>query len=186
MKRSQTLEGSEDNHPRHALQHGIVFTTNEMEALWEDIENLVKPSWIQSPPRALGMPSCGKLKSDQWQIISSLYLPVTLIRLWSNPTSEGARLRRRRELLQLTMHLLSAIIIASSQITSAQMIHMLEYRKQLKTLFPDYKCHPNHHVALHLPEYLLLYGPVHGWWAYPYKHVIGILQCFLTNYKEGE
>ncbi|KAG5347297.1 hypothetical protein C0989_012378, partial [Termitomyces sp. Mn162] len=68
MKRSQTLdngERSEENNP-HPLQHGIVFTTKEMEALWADIESLIKPSWIQSPAAALGTSFCGKLKSDQW------------------------------------------------------------------------------------------------------------------------
>ncbi|KAH0581816.1 hypothetical protein H2248_011494 [Termitomyces sp. 'cryptogamus'] len=68
MKHSQTLdngERSEENNP-HPLQHGIAFTTKEMEVLWADIESLIKPSWIQSPPAALGTPSCGKLKSNQW------------------------------------------------------------------------------------------------------------------------
>lgn len=191
MKAIEDTARSDSENDLPVLQHGIVFTTKEMEALWKDIEFLVKPSWIQSPPLALGTPSCGKLKSDQWRIVGSLYLPVTLIRLWSHPSSEGARLRRRQELLQLTMHLLSAIVIVSSQVTSsrhgnAYMFHMLEYRKQLKTLFPDYQCHPNHHIALHLPEYLHMYGPVHGWWAYPYERVIGILQRFSTNYREGK
>lgn len=162
-----------------------------MEVLWKDIESLVKPSWIQSPPHALGTPSCGKLKSDQWRIIGSLYLPVTLIRLWSNSSFEGARFQRRQELLRLTMHLLSVIVIASSQVMSprhadAYIFHMVKYREQLKNLFPEYRCHPNHHIALHLPEYFQMYGPVHGWWAYPYERVIGILQRFSTNYKEGK
>lgn len=114
------------------LCHGKVFTKKEIEVLWKDIEALAKLSWIQTPPSALGTPSCGKLKSDQWRIVGSLYLPMTLICLWSNPTSEADRIRRRRELLQLTMHLVSAIVIASSRVTSSwhaddYLFHMIEY-----------------------------------------------------------
>ena len=61
--------------------------------------------------------------------------------------------------------------------------HMVNYRVQLQELFPEYKCHPNHHMALHLDEFLEMCGPVHGWWAFPFERMIGTLQRISTNYK---
>ena len=29
-------------------------------------------------------------------------------------------------------------------------------------------------MALHLPDYLLLYGPVHSWWTFPFERLIHV------------
>jgi len=63
---------------------------------------------------------------------------------------------------------------------------MQSYLKGLKELFPDYKLCPNHHMALHLHEYILFYGPVHSWWTFPFERVIGMLQRISTNYQPGK
>ncbi|KAJ7166892.1 hypothetical protein C8R46DRAFT_899467, partial [Mycena filopes] len=44
----------------------------------------------------------------------------------------------------------------------------------------------NHHFAMHLPAFLLLFGPVHGWWTFPLERLTGKLQRVPTNYKPGE
>ncbi|KDR79753.1 hypothetical protein GALMADRAFT_136364 [Galerina marginata CBS 339.88] len=63
---------------------------------------------------------------------------------------------------------------------------MQAYLAGLKELFPDYKFVPNQHMALHLRDYILLYGPVHSWWAFPFERMIGKLQHASINYKEDE
>ncbi|KAF8809397.1 hypothetical protein BYT27DRAFT_7254534 [Phlegmacium glaucopus] len=63
---------------------------------------------------------------------------------------------------------------------------MQAYFTGLKTLFPEYGFHPNHHLALHLHQYLLLFGPVHAWWTFPFERMIGMLQRIPTNGKIGE
>jgi len=55
-------------------------------------------------------------------------------------------------------------------------LHIFGYINQIQCLFPNYKLHPNHHLALHIAEFLLLFGPVHSWWAFPFKCLIGNLQ----------
>jgi hypothetical protein len=89
------------------------------------------------------------------------------------------------------MSLLSAVSIASSRVTSVAaadlyMQHMQSYLSGLKTLFPEYSFRPNHHMALHLRDYLVFYGPVHAWWTFPFERMIGMLQRISTNYKPGE
>lgn len=161
-----------------------------MEQLWIDIEDMVTPSWLTSVPANLGKASHGKLKADQWRVLGSTYLPTTLIRLWSLVDEDDHESVRRREYLDLTITLLSAINIAASRVTSVSNSKeyerlILEYRRGLRRLFPDYEAHPNHHMAVHLGEYLRLYGPVHGWWTFPYERLIGMLQRISTNYKPG-
>ncbi|KAJ7176425.1 hypothetical protein C8R43DRAFT_872807, partial [Mycena crocata] len=153
-----------------------------------DLARIVTPSWMTSvPPNFGGESSDGKLKADQWRTLGTVYMPITLIRLWS-ASRPGSH---RRELLSLTMDLVSAIIVASSRVTSGSngelcLDLLVNYRRRLSKLFPDYECHPNHHMALHLPVFFLLFGPIHGWWTFPFERAIGKLQRIPTNYKPGE
>lgn len=163
------------------------ITPEEKEALWADLAAMVKPSWMTSVPAHFGGESSdGKLKADQWRTLGTVYMPITLIRLWA-ASEEGSR---RRELLSLTMDLVSAIILAASRTTSPVNAYycakfLASYRTRLSHLFPNYKCHPNHHMVLHIPEFLTLYGPIHGWWTFPLERLIGKLQRVPTNYKPG-
>lgn len=185
----QRLKQVESSLPPTAPQHGSVFTDAEMKAIRRDINEMVKPSWVSSVPTTVSS-SGPKLKSDQWRVFGSLYLPVTLIRLWSDCGDDEAG-RQRQKLLHLTMVLMSAIVIASSRVTSQKhaeeyLGHMLVYRQLLQEIFPTYKCHPNHHVAMHVGELLMMYGPMHGWWTFPLERMIGVLQRIPTNYKPGK
>lgn len=88
------------------------------------------------------------------------------------------------------MFLVSAVIVATSRtITSenaeAYLTNMLDYLNGIKRLFPEYRLHPNHHMALHIYEFLLSFGPVHSWWAFPYERMIGMIQRMPNNGKVG-
>jgi len=69
------------------------------------------------------------------------------------------------------MSLVSTVVIATSHTISAShanayLEHMINYISGIKQLFPKYKLHPNHHMALHIYKYLLLFGPVQSWWTF--------------------
>jgi hypothetical protein len=171
---------------------GYVVTPEEMKEIWKDIRDTVKPSWVTSAPPNLGSASHGKLKADQWRAVGTIYLPLSLIRLWTQSKDiDDDRAQRCKDILNVTMLLFSAIILASSQETSRAhaeqyLQHMSAYMEGVKKLFPDYKFRPNHHMAIHLPDYLIRYGPVHGWWTFPFERLIGMLQRTTTNCKIGE
>ena len=172
------------------ITNGSIFTPAEMEALWEDLECMIKPSWVTSVPTTLSS-SGPKLKSDQWRTVGSLYLPVTLIRLWSDTKPDDKKGKKRQELLHLTMLLSSAVAAATTRVTSLAhtndyLTYMIKYREELQRLFPDYACHCNHHMAMHIGDFLMRYGPVYGWWTFPYERMIGIVQTISTNYKSGK
>ena len=153
-----------------------------MKTIADDLEYVIKPSWMPLVPLSSG----SKLKADEWRTLGSLNLPLSLIRLWSKHPRQD-----RLDFLRLTMSLMSAVLLATSQVTSDEhcdryLKFMLEYQKELWQLFPLYDCIPNQHLAFHIPEFIKLFGPVHEWWAVPFKRVIGQLQCLLTNYKKRE
>lgn len=159
------------------IEPGNVLTDEEMHSIRDDMDYIVKPSWVTSVPLLSG----SKLKADEWRTLGCLNLPISLVRKWSDT--------ERAELLHLTMLLMTAITLATSQVTSeAHSIlyinRMVEYRRELQRIFPFYECVPNHHMAFHIPEFIKLYGPVHGWWAFPFERAIGQLQRLSTNYKK--
>jgi hypothetical protein len=95
------------------------------------------------------------------------------------------------EILDITMTLFSAVTIATARTTSRQKAEhylqlMRSYINGLKILFPDYDFRPNHHMALHLYDCLLRFGPVHSWWTFPLERTIGMLQRIPTSGKFGE
>ena len=174
-----------------STEKGHVLSEEEMEEIWSDIQNIVTPTWMASVPSNLGSPDHGKLKADQWRALGTIYFPISLIRLWRMDQIESARGQRCRKILGMTISLLSAVIIASSRTTStanadAYFLHIQAYLNDIRHLFPEYKLRPNHHMALHLHEYLRLFGPVHAWWTFPFERIIGMLQRTPHNSKIGE
>ncbi|KAF8229093.1 hypothetical protein L208DRAFT_1288357, partial [Tricholoma matsutake] len=167
-----------------------ILTHEEMEAVYEDLENMVKPSWVTSVLTTL-LSVGPKLKSDQWKTIGSLYLPVSLVCLWSDVHQDDERSKHCHELLDLSMQLLSSVATAISCVTSNphadEFLRLMScYCQELQRLFPNYNVHCNHHMAIHIAEFLRMYGPVHGWWTFPFKRMIGMLQRISTNYKPGK
>ncbi|KAG2065538.1 hypothetical protein BDR04DRAFT_1032543, partial [Suillus decipiens] len=63
---------------------------------------------------------------------------------------------------------------------------MKAYLECIRGIFPHHSWRPNHHATLHICEFLLRYGPMHGWWMFPFERIIGALQKMNTNYKIGE
>jgi len=149
----------------------------------------VTPAWISSVPNKVGASGIGKIKADQWRTLGTLHFPVSLAVVWS---STGTELHGPKgKLLDTTFSLVSAILIACSHNTSpahakAYLRYMQNYIDGIKQLDPTFKFLPNHHMALHLQEYLEQYGPVHSWWTFPFERLIGIMQRIPSNGKPGE
>lgn len=153
---------------------------------------MITPSWLTSVPTNLGETTHGKLKADQWRTFGTTYLPVLLIRLWGQlEDGDDMRSQQCKKLLEVTLSLISAVVIASSRTTSQEkadlyLHHMQNYIKGLRELFPEYRFLPKQHNALHLGEYLKLYGPVHSWWTFPFERLIGMLQRIPNNFQNGQ
>lgn len=161
-----------------------------MRQIRSDLSEISTPTWVTSVPSNLGSASHGKLKADQWRTLGITHLPLSLIRLWGLRNSDDPRSQKCKEILDVTISLISAVVLASSRKTSpsiatAYLIHMKAYMEGIKRLFPQYQFRPNHHMAMHLHEYLRRFGPVHSWWTFPFERLIGMLERIPTNFKIG-
>jgi hypothetical protein len=174
------------------LQHGQPIGVEELRQIQADIKRTTRPCWQRAPPTNLGEPSHGKLKADQWRTLIEFDIPVSLVKLWSElPEDDNDnRTARRRKLLDSTMFLATALRWATSRRTSENHANqytqnMRAYLQTLRDLFPERDLRPNHHNALLVGDMLLRFGPVHGWWCFPFERVIGLLQQINTNSKLG-
>ncbi|KAI0690870.1 hypothetical protein C8T65DRAFT_587606 [Cerioporus squamosus] len=160
-----------------------LFDHAAREQLRRDIVHAVVPSWVEKPPSNIGEASHGKLKADQWRTLCTIFMVLTLVPLWGHASATA----EQRAVLENFVSLIVAVDAATRRsMTPARADlfdrHMENYVKGLRTLF-NHKLTPNHHLSLHLKDCLLLFGPVHGWWSYPFERLNGLLQRFNTNHK---
>lgn len=170
------------------------FTKEELAELHAVLKGTFRPTWQRGPPLNLGCHAHGKLKAAQWRAVIEYDVPMFLRQRWSYSDAEVAvdeRKRRRRMLLVSTMFLAMSARWGTSDVTSQ--MHSEGYTAQMKAylesvleLYPAFSLRPNHHAALHIGPFLLRFGPMRGWWMYPFERIIGILQKTNTNFKLGK
>jgi hypothetical protein len=68
---------------------------------------------------------------------------------------------------------------------TAYQAFMTLYLQNFAILYPELHFRPNHHMAMHIPDFLRLFGPVRSWWCFPFERLIGSLQRLPTNQKLG-
>jgi hypothetical protein len=166
-----------------------VLADMEINEIQAELSSIERPSWHRGPPKNLGDAEHGKLKAEQWRSAIEFDLPVTLMKLWGKENGIGGE--RRKKLAHSTMLLSIAIRWGTSHVTSAHHAqqytrYMKAYLESIQDVFPEHSWRPNHHACLHLHEFLLRYGPMHGWWMFPFERIIGGLQKTNTNYKIGK
>lgn len=87
--------------------------------------------------------------------------------------------------------LVTAVEVGSMLVTSEEHIKlydrmMTRYLDTLKTLYKEARIAPNHHLALHIGDFLRIFGPVHAWRAFALERYNYMLQQMNTNNKFGE
>ncbi|KAE9391630.1 hypothetical protein BT96DRAFT_945213 [Gymnopus androsaceus JB14] len=81
--------------PRLAQPHNsseFVVKTGAPETLLyilKVIKETVTPSWLNSVPKDFGNTKAGTLKANEWQMLSTVNLPIVLIILWGNADSSA-------------------------------------------------------------------------------------------------
>ncbi|OJT15521.1 hypothetical protein TRAPUB_7214 [Trametes pubescens] len=160
-----------------------VFTSEVLEKVRDNIASTVLPSWMEKAPSNFGSAAHGKLKADQWRTVSMVNLVIALVKLWGSASAS----EEERSVLTNFVHLVAAVDLATRRSMSPERsasydYHMEEYLRGLRSLF-DRKLVPNHHLSLHLRRFLEDFGPVNGWWSFPFERYNGILQRMNTNYK---
>lgn len=155
-----------------------------MTAIWDDMTRTQLPSWVSPAPPNWGTAKRGKLSADQWRVICTVHLPITLIRLW------GLGSDREKDLLVHFMDLVNAVRIANLRVSSQTQVeaynfHILRYVSNIERYYPDTHLLPTHHVALHIGDGIELFGPVHARSTPFFERYINFLHRVNTNQKLG-
>lgn len=167
-------------------------TMKVMDHIQEVIRNTDTPSWIESVPRNFGDPAAGSLKADEWRTMTTIYLPIALISMWGEGTTHATPERASflRQVLDHTMDLVCAVYLAGMRTstearTSAYLYYIKSWLSKLQTLHPESTLRTNAHMAIHVADFLRLFGPIRSWWCFPFERLVGQLQRLPTNSKFG-
>lgn len=106
----------------------------------------------------------------------------------SHPTLEIAG--RFKRVLDHTMVLVLAVSLACMRTmtpsrSAAFLQHMTQFIRDLPEIHPDMDPRPNMHMAMHIPHFLQLFGPVRSWWCFLFERLIGQIQRLLSNHQLG-
>ncbi|KAI0685130.1 hypothetical protein BC835DRAFT_1248024, partial [Cytidiella melzeri] len=161
-----------------------VLGADTLPVVHADAERTELPPWVARGPKGFGTSQRGKLTADQWRTICTVHIPITLIRLWANSTT------RKRSMLKNYMDLVSVINIGGMLETTEGFIQqydsaILRYLEKMKELYPEAPFHSNHHLAIHLGQFLRLFGPVHSWRGFFFERFNHLLQGLHTNMRTG-
>nr|CAK26784.1 TPA: transposase domain-containing protein [Phakopsora pachyrhizi] len=180
------LSDSESNDSKINLDqiHEFQIGGPRLELLREIISQTSIPSISTRLPKKIGAASHGSLKAAEWSMLYKVYIPIFfMVSLSLNSPIEEA-------LLQNTFHLISAINIATSwnitpESTDDFARHWRKYRYSSQKLFPNQRSKPNHHLAEHIPELFLRWGPSASTATWAYERLNGILGKYHNNNKIG-
>ncbi|KAJ7787948.1 hypothetical protein B0H14DRAFT_3504824 [Mycena olivaceomarginata] len=131
------------------------------------------PAWVHHVPKNFGEKGAGSIKADEWRLLATIYLPIALIlfslniawRYFKPPAS-------------------LAVTATSSARSTAYRDFIKHWLGNLHDLYPHTKTprtRTNPHVALHIYDFLLLFGPALSWWTFPIERLIGQLGKINSN-----
>lgn len=170
----------------------VVLTKRTLSIIRDHIKSTLRPEWQAHLPENFGSAEHGKLKADQWRTALEFDLPVSLVYILNHcrPTGSIDEDYSLRRVVDITMDLAMALSWGLSRRTSAKhaeryLFYMKRYLEGVMELFPEYDLKPIHHYALHIPDILNDFGPLHGTWAFLVERLIGRMQKFKTNSKNG-
>jgi hypothetical protein len=163
------------------------FNKMFLQEIWRDIARTEFPSELENdrPPRNLGQKQHGRLKASQWRTTCCFTMLTTLGRLWSQHP-EGSN---EHMWLKNYLHLVTMVRIAYNHSISYRDIeafryHSIQYLQGLRSYHPS-SIKPCHHFLLHIPSMMERFGPIRGWWAFPFERFNGQIQHLSTNHKAG-
>ncbi|KIJ64132.1 hypothetical protein HYDPIDRAFT_91279, partial [Hydnomerulius pinastri MD-312] len=63
-------------------------TVEVLQCIRNVIRDMSTPSWFSSVPNNFGNAAAGTIKADEWHSLITVYIPIALISLWSQPHSD--------------------------------------------------------------------------------------------------
>jgi len=167
-----------------------IATPEVMKRIQDVIANTTTPSWLNSVPYNFGDAAAGPLKADEWRTMTTVYIPLALISLWGDDGTSRPATAKFSHILDHTMALVSAVSVAclrtmTEACRSAFRRCMAMWVSSLQKIHTGSNNRVNGHMALHIYDFLRLFGPVRSWWCFPFERLIGQLRRLPTNHIFG-
>jgi len=110
---------------------------------------------------------------------------ITLGRIWGKINAT----QQEKTWLTNYLHLVSLVRIAYNYSITQEDIdafryHSISYVEGLRSYHPS-SIKPSHHFLLHIPDLMQRFGPIRGWWAFPFERFNGQIQRMSKNHKPG-
>ncbi|MBW0536553.1 hypothetical protein O181_076268 [Austropuccinia psidii MF-1] len=149
---------------------------------------VIQPSGLSKFPHNLGSPSHGKLKAAQWLSLFTPIIPLIIPEIYIESSkminvksNRGRFLQNMGELVQCTRISLNLIVDDGH---AGRFFNAYNcYTTSSRELFNNPRIKPNHHLSLHIPEQLKVWGPMMGVAEFAGERIIGKLQKVPTNRK---
>ena len=160
------------------------------------------PLGLDKPPLNWGTSQHGKLSADQWGVVATVSLVITLVRCWgynadlpvSLSAAESAKelTLRQRKLCMLYnfTDLVKASLMAHNRVTSQQHADSYSYHnhrffQKALALYPAFQIKPAGHISMHFAEFLRSLGPSHAYKVPGFERMNFEMQSTKTNRKLG-
>lgn len=168
-----------------ALPTQIFLGSATCGELWDNMSQVIVPSWVGSVPSHVGNGQHKKLSADQWRVLGLIYLVLTLIPMW---TDRGGIFI---QLLENYMDLVETIRLATSHSVSEESIQAYEtaihkYLQGMGLLFPGAAYTPTQHAATHFGTLLRNFGPSKDWNCFAFERMNHKCQECNTNKRPGK
>ncbi|KAM6493648.1 hypothetical protein JOM56_010009 [Amanita muscaria] len=182
---------------------GIGGTDSAKQRLENIVNSVQWPSHITRLPKNLGQNQSLK-KADEWRRLLTVS-PIILWHVWKDqhdtipdtepPSAPNEKLtshhsRKRKSMYDTVLLLCCAVrLLSNRRITMGQAKAGHEYLVQYCRRLLMLKCPLtiNHHLCMHLASMVKRFGPVYGWWLFPFERYNGMLKRVNTNgHDNGE
>lgn len=92
-----------------------IITPSVFKKFHHVVKHMITSSWVRSVLHNFGEAAASTPKADEWQSIFTMYLPVTLLLLFSQPDSSP----QQKAILDHTMQLVCAVLLTCKQVTTS-------------------------------------------------------------------
>ncbi|KAF7342082.1 hypothetical protein MVEN_01795500 [Mycena venus] len=152
------------------------ITTADLRFVQDVIANTTTPAWVNHVPKNFGEKGAGSIKADEWRLMATIYLPIALVILWAERHGTVSSHNNCFPLYDLETH------------ETAYRSFIQHWLGNLQDLYPHTntpRTRTNPHVALHIYDFLRLFGAALSWWAFPIERLIGVLGKINSNDRLG-
>lgn len=171
------FEGSAHHFMDLILEKGLL-ARNALAVVEQRIAAMKSPYDVGRLPLKVASKFAG-FKADQWRNWTIVFSEIALQGLLPSPYYNCWQKYVR------ACKLLCAHAITRSDITTADRL-LQEYCEEFQHIFGNESCTMNMHKHLHLTQCMFDYGPIYGFWCFPFERFNGQLESCHTNNKNVE